>query len=95
MTDKATLAGITVHLVDEHGTSSTCPTCRWRISKPRGRTLTCPHCQFSSHRDVIAAASIATRTRAADPPPHTRRAARGDHAPSSRPAPTRHRPALT
>ncbi|MEU4782453.1 transposase, partial [Micromonospora sp. NPDC023633] len=62
LTDKATLAGITVHLVDERGTSSTCPTCRRRIPKPRGRTLTCPHCQFSGHRDLVAAASIATRT---------------------------------
>ncbi|MFI6230903.1 zinc ribbon domain-containing protein [Micromonospora echinospora] len=62
LTDKATLAGITVHLVDERGTSSTCPACRKRVSKPRGRTLSCRHCQFSGHRDVVAAASIATRT---------------------------------
>ncbi|MFB9547368.1 RNA-guided endonuclease InsQ/TnpB family protein [Micromonospora sagamiensis] len=62
LTDKTTLAGITVHLVDERGTSSTCPACARRVSKPRGRTLTCPHCQFSGHRDVVAAASIATRT---------------------------------
>ncbi|MGS2615421.1 RNA-guided endonuclease InsQ/TnpB family protein [Micromonospora sp. LZ34] len=62
LTDKATQAGITVHLVDERGTSSTCPACRKRISKPRGRTLTCPHCAFSGHRDLVAAASIATRT---------------------------------
>ncbi|WP_435585955.1 RNA-guided endonuclease TnpB family protein [Micromonospora aurantiaca (nom. illeg.)] len=43
LTDKATLAGITVHLVDERGTSSTCPACRRRVPKPRGRALTCPH----------------------------------------------------
>ncbi|WP_309233895.1 transposase [Micromonospora sp. ATA51] len=61
LTDKATLAGITVHLVDERGTSSTCPACRRRIPKPRGRTLSCPHCAFSGHRDLVAAASIATR----------------------------------
>jgi hypothetical protein len=61
LTDKATLAGITVHLVDERGTSSTCPTCRRRIGKPRGRTLTCPHCATSGHRDLVAAATIATR----------------------------------
>ncbi|MGK5674610.1 zinc ribbon domain-containing protein [Micromonospora sp. URMC 106] len=61
LTDKATLAGITVHLVDERGTSSTCPTCHRRVPKPRGRTLTCPHCTFSGHRDLVAAASIATR----------------------------------
>lgn len=62
LTDKATLAGITVHLVNERGTSSTCPTCHQRISKPRGRTLTCPHCHTTGHRDLLAAATIATRT---------------------------------
>ncbi|MFI7577006.1 RNA-guided endonuclease InsQ/TnpB family protein [Micromonospora sp. NPDC049497] len=62
LTDKATLAGITVRLVDERGTSSTCPACRRRVPKPRGRTLSCPHCAFFGHRDLVAAASIATRT---------------------------------
>jgi IS605 OrfB family transposase len=62
LTDKAALAAITVHLVDERGSSSTCPQCRQRIAKPRGRVLTCPHCAFSGHRDLIAAATIATRT---------------------------------
>jgi IS605 OrfB family transposase len=62
LTDKAILAGISVHLVDERGTSSTCPTCRRRIPKPRGRVLTCPHCRTTGHRDLIAAATIATRT---------------------------------
>ncbi|MBM0259718.1 transposase [Micromonospora sp. 4G55] len=61
LTDKATLAGITVRLVDERGTSSTCPTCRRRVPKPRGRALSCPHCAFSGHRDLVAAATIATR----------------------------------
>ncbi|PWU50340.1 hypothetical protein DLJ47_24355, partial [Micromonospora sp. S4605] len=61
LTDKATLAGITVRLVDERGTSSTCPTCHRRVPKPRGRTLTCPHCTFTGHRDLVAAATIATR----------------------------------
>ena len=62
LTDKATLAGISVHLVDERGSSSTCPACRRRVPKPRGRVLTCPHCAYSGHRDLLAAASIATRT---------------------------------
>ncbi|SCF16523.1 transposase, IS605 OrfB family, central region [Micromonospora purpureochromogenes] len=62
LTDKAVLAGITVRLVDERGTSSTCPACQKRVPKPRGRTLSCPHCAFSGHRDLVAAASIATRT---------------------------------
>ncbi|MEU4712783.1 transposase [Micromonospora purpureochromogenes] len=61
LTDKAILAGITVRLVDERGTSSTCPACHRRVPKPRGRALSCPHCAFSGHRDLVAAASIATR----------------------------------
>ena len=36
--DKATAAGITVHLVDERGTSSTCPSCARRVPKPAGRS---------------------------------------------------------
>jgi IS605 OrfB family transposase len=60
--DKAALAGIVVHLVNERGTSSTCPACRKRVTKPRGRTLTCRHCSLTGHRDLCAAASIATRT---------------------------------
>ena len=61
LTDKATLAGITLRLVDERGTSSTCPACRRRVPKPRVRVFTCPHCGYSGHRDLTAAASIATR----------------------------------
>jgi putative transposase len=59
--DKAEAAGISLTLVDERGTSSTCPTCRSRIPKPRGRIMTCPGCQFTGHRDLSAAASIAAR----------------------------------
>jgi len=59
--DKAAQAGISVRLVDERGTSSTCPGCRRRIPKPRGRTLSCPHCACCGHRDLVAAATIATR----------------------------------
>lgn len=60
--DKAALAGIRVHLVDERGTSSTCPACQRRISKPRGRVMSCSHCGFAGHRDLAAAFTIATRT---------------------------------
>jgi putative transposase len=60
--DKATLAGIRVHLVDERGTSSTCPACHQRIPKPSGRVMSCRHCQFAGHRDLAAAFTIATRT---------------------------------
>jgi IS605 OrfB family transposase len=61
LADKAEAAGISLTLVDERGTSSTCPACRSRISKPAGRVLTCPACQFTGHRDLTAAASIAAR----------------------------------
>jgi IS605 OrfB family transposase len=59
--DNAELAGIGLTLVDERGTSSTCPACRSRIPKPAGRVLACPGCQFTGHRDLSAAASIAAR----------------------------------
>jgi putative transposase len=67
--DKAELAGITVHLVDERGTSSTCPACRHRIPKPAGRTMTCHHCHTTGHRDLLAATTIATRTPGGGPTP--------------------------
>jgi putative transposase len=59
--DKAEAAGITVRLVDERGTSSTCPRCARRIPKPAGRVMTCPHCGLSGHHDLLAAANIAVR----------------------------------
>ena len=37
LADKAEAAGISLQLVDERGTSSTCPGCRSRIPKPAGR----------------------------------------------------------
>jgi IS605 OrfB family transposase len=61
LTDKAETAGISLALVDERGTSSTCPACRSRVPKPPGRVLSCPVCQFTGHRDLSAAASIAAR----------------------------------
>ena len=59
ITDKATLAGITVERVDERGTSSTCPRCRHRVPKPSGRNFSCPHCGHVGHRDLVAAHNIA------------------------------------
>ena len=59
--DKAEAAGITLHLVDERGTSSTCPSCSRRVPRPAGRTFSCPHCGLGAHRDLVAAASIAAR----------------------------------
>jgi hypothetical protein len=57
--DKAELAGIVVRLVDERGTSSTCPACHQRVPKPPGRRFRCPHCTFQGHRDLVGAANIA------------------------------------
>jgi IS605 OrfB family transposase len=59
--DKAEAAGISLRLVDERGTSSTCPACHRRVPKPAGRVLSCPACQFTDHRDLSAAATIAAR----------------------------------
>jgi len=61
LSDKAQQAGITLTLADERGTSSTCPACRARIPKPRGRVFCCPRCGLSGHRDLVAAANIAGR----------------------------------
>lgn len=60
--NKAEAAGITIKLVDERGTSSTCPECARRVPKPSGRVFSCPHCGHAGHRDLIAAANIAVRT---------------------------------
>jgi putative transposase len=60
--DKAEQAGITAVLVDERGTSSTCPHCRRRVPKPAGRGFSCPHCGFTGHRDLVGGANIASRT---------------------------------
>ena len=63
ITDKATLAGITVSRVDERGTSSTCPNpaCRSRVPKPSGRNFSCPSCGYRGHRDLVGAHNIAAK----------------------------------
>ena len=61
LADKAQMAGIKVELVNERGTSSTCPSCARRVPKPAGRIFRCPHCGLGGHRDLVAAASIAAR----------------------------------
>lgn len=61
LSDKAQAAGITMRLVDERGTSSTCPACARRVPKPAGRVFACPHCGQIGHRDLVAAANIAAR----------------------------------
>jgi IS605 OrfB family transposase len=94
--DKAEAAGITVRLVDERGTSSSCPSCSRRVPKPAGRNFRCPHCGHQGHRDLTAAANIAARngggTTIPSPPEGagiTRRRA-GAHLPGVHPA--RHDP---
>jgi IS605 OrfB family transposase len=61
LSDKAAAAGISVELVNERGTSSTCPSCSRRVPKPAGRVFSCPHCGQGGHRDLVAAANIAAR----------------------------------
>ncbi|MFG2039684.1 hypothetical protein [Dactylosporangium sp. NPDC048998] len=48
--------------VDRDERAGTGGTCRHRIRKPAGRTMTCTTCHTSGHRDLFAAATIATRT---------------------------------
>ena len=93
LTDKATLAGITVRLVDERGTSSTCPACRQAGAEtpradpvlPALRILRPPRPRRGrQHRHPHPG----RRTHH----PGSRCAAGGGHAPSSRPAPARCRP---
>ncbi|MFL6266380.1 MAG: RNA-guided endonuclease TnpB family protein [Actinomycetes bacterium] len=59
--DKAEHAGIVVRLVDERGSSSTCPACRRRVPKPRGRRFRCRGCGFEGHRDLVGAHNIAAK----------------------------------
>jgi putative transposase len=59
--DKAERAGIRVRLVDERGSSSTCPACRRRVPKPKGRRFHCPHCRYNGHRDLVGASNIAAK----------------------------------
>jgi IS605 OrfB family transposase len=57
--DKAERAGMIVRMVDERGSSSTCPVCRRKVPKPKDRRFSCPHCRFQGHRDLVGAANIA------------------------------------
>jgi IS605 OrfB family transposase len=61
LADKARVAGIAVHIVDERGSSSTCPSCQMRVAKPKGRSFHCPHCGLVGHRDLVGAVNIASR----------------------------------
>jgi IS605 OrfB family transposase len=59
--DKAALAGITVELVNERGTSSTCPKCQTKVAKPKGRRFFCAACGLVAHREVVGTTNIASR----------------------------------
>jgi putative transposase len=59
--DKAERSGIVVRLVDERGSSSTCPVCHRRVPKPKGRRFRCSHCGFQGHRDLVGACNIAAK----------------------------------
>ncbi|MCW3045648.1 MAG: hypothetical protein JWL57_3806 [Actinobacteria bacterium] len=61
LSNKAELAGIAVVLVNERGTSSTCPECRKAVPKPKGRSFSCPYCGHTGHRDLVGARNIAAR----------------------------------
>ncbi|TMK49989.1 MAG: IS200/IS605 family element transposase accessory protein TnpB, partial [Actinobacteria bacterium] len=61
LSDKAELGGIKVVLVNERGTSSTCPECHKGVPKPKGRCFCCPHCGHTGHRDLVGARNIAAR----------------------------------
>ncbi|MGH9004109.1 MAG: zinc ribbon domain-containing protein [Acidimicrobiia bacterium] len=50
-----------VRLVDERGTSSTCPACQRRVPKPTSRRFSCPFCAFQGHRDLVGAHNIAAK----------------------------------
>ncbi|MEA2587634.1 MAG: putative transposase [Actinomycetota bacterium] len=62
LSDKAEVAGIRVVLVNERGTSSTCPECHRAVPKPRGRSFSCPNCGHRDHRDLVGARNIAARS---------------------------------
>ncbi len=54
---KCEKAGIKFVLIDERGTSSTCPACASR-QKAQGRNFKCRVCGFTHHRDLVGAVNI-------------------------------------
>jgi IS605 OrfB family transposase len=71
--DKTELAGVIVQLVDERGTSSTCPVCRLRVVKPSGRTMICRNCGSSGIVMLPRRSPSPPGPQAAPPPPHPAR----------------------
>jgi putative transposase len=58
LVDKARVGGIHVELVDERGTSSTCPACGAH-QRAVGRVFACSACGLHAHRDLVGATNIA------------------------------------
>jgi putative transposase len=57
-THKFKIAGISVLIGSERGTSSTCPECGHR-HKPKGRTWNCPKCSYKKkHRDITGSLNM-------------------------------------
>ncbi|MDJ0534417.1 MAG: transposase [Xenococcaceae cyanobacterium MO_207.B15] len=55
---KFKMAGISVLIGNERGTSSTCPECGHR-HKPKGRTWNCPKCSYKKkHRDITGSLNM-------------------------------------
>lgn len=49
---------INVEMVDERGTSSTCPRCYSKQVIRRGRLVACRACGLEAHRDTVGAMNI-------------------------------------
>lgn len=58
LTHKFKMAGISVVIGSERGTSSTCPECQYR-HKPKGRNWNCPKCSYrNKHRDITGSLNM-------------------------------------
>lgn len=49
--------GIELIIINERGTSSTCPSCGIKV-KPNDRSFTCSHCGYKNDRDVVGSINI-------------------------------------
>ncbi|MHA2427765.1 MAG: RNA-guided endonuclease InsQ/TnpB family protein [Candidatus Hermodarchaeia archaeon] len=58
ITEVAEEYGMTVKLVDERGTSSTCPRCEGNRVIRRGRLFKCRGCGLEAHRDTVGSINI-------------------------------------
>ena len=58
LAEKAAVYGLTVQLVNERGSSSTCPRCGTRRIVRWGRLFKCRWCRLEAHRDAVGAVNI-------------------------------------